>query len=60
MWLQYYATWPKIMDGKNISSSIDTSWFKPTFNKFLLVNIYLLILSRVIKYRFKKQFDCFS
>ena len=30
-WLQCYAMWPKIVDGKGISGSIDTNWFKPTF-----------------------------
>ena len=40
-WLQCYATWPEIVDGKNISGSIDTNWFKPNFtwkiNHFWLI-----------------------
>ena len=30
-WLQCYATWPKIVDGENISGSFDSNWLKPKF-----------------------------
>ena len=43
-WLQCYATWPKIVDSKNISSSVDTNGFKLSF--IWKINDFLLIFKR--------------
>ena len=43
-WLQCYGTWPKIVNGKNISGSIDTSGFKPNFT--WKINDFWLIFNR--------------
>ena len=42
-WLQCYTMWPKIVDGKNISGSTDTNWFKPNFT--WIINCFWLIFN---------------
>ena len=46
-WLRCYATWPIIVDGKYISGSIDTYWYKPNFT--WIINAFWFIIPPFIR-----------